>query len=146
MHWPKSKSSAAQPSPSMLPVHSNPSGAVGSNYQPEYLPHPAAVADPYTRHRNQPAHQDAPPREWLIPRLSLRMEDVSNPGVNIFLKNMRPYEDMKHAVTAVLQCLYTINTQPGLKCVRNRCSQSNISDYVLGVSPLLLLFYETFLA
>ena len=88
---------------------------IGTNYQPEYLPHPAAVRDPYAPHSSQPTTQQ-PMWTWLIPRLALRIDELSNPGVAIFLKNMKPYEDMRAAVIQVLQCLYTVETQPK-KCV-----------------------------
>jgi hypothetical protein len=82
---------------------------VGANYQPSYLPHPAAVPDPYTRGQ-PPAHSR--PRTWQIPRLSLRIEDLSNPGAELFLRNVRPYDAMRDAVLQVLECLYSIETQP----------------------------------
>ena len=135
MGWPrikKSQLSPAQPSSAMespyMPSPSRVSG-IGANYQPEYLPHPAAVRDPYARHSAQPAPLQ-PIRVWLIPRLSLRLEELSNSGVEIFLKNMRPYEDMRAAVIQVLQCLYTMETQPR-KCV---------GSYVIEIFNPIYLF------
>jgi len=78
------------------------------NYQPAYLPHPAAVPDPYASYL--PIQK--PVTTWLIPRLSLKIEDLSNPGIEILLMNVKPYQAMRNAVIQVLETLYTIQTQP----------------------------------
>ncbi|KAF8527666.1 hypothetical protein JB92DRAFT_3081471 [Gautieria morchelliformis] len=79
--------------------HSRTNG-VGLNY----LKCLAAFRGPRTR----PAAQHL----WQIPRLSLRVKDLSNPGVATFFKNIKPYDDMRAAVLRVLQCLYLVETQP----------------------------------
>ena len=113
MHWPltrQSRSSSSEPTSSLPPPQVSLSvNGVGANYQPFYLPHPAAVPDPYTR-TPQPAQSHSP--TWQIPRLSLRIEDLSNSGVELFLKNVKPYDAMRDAVLQVLKCLYTVETQP----------------------------------
>lgn len=122
VHWPRTKQSQGeQPRPFMLPPQ-HPLGAkvIGADYRPDYLPHPAAVPDPYARHNGQSVPH-VPPTTWLVPKLSLRIEDLSNLGISIFLKHIKPYEDMRYAVIEVLQCLYTMQTQPR-KCVDTACS------------------------
>ncbi|KIJ53422.1 hypothetical protein M422DRAFT_775954 [Sphaerobolus stellatus SS14] len=96
----------AQPQPSQFP-HSYPQAPpVGSNYQPIYIPHPAGVPDPYAR------PVEPPITSWIIPRLSIRIEDLANPGAAIFLKHIKPYEAMRNAVIRVHEVLYTVQTQP----------------------------------
>ena len=108
-------------SPMQAPQGSAGMDGIGANYQPEYLPHPAAVRDPYARYSTQ--------KSWLIPRLSLRIDELSNPGVAIFLKTIKPLEDMREAVIQVLQCLYTVQTQPR-KCVELWNGFSRLYTYI----------------
>ncbi|KAF8573565.1 BSP-domain-containing protein [Ramaria rubella] len=99
---------------------------IGANYQPFYLPHPAAVPDPYARIHPIPQPSS---RAWHIPRLALRIDDLSNHGVDLFFKNVKPMVAMQDAVLQVLQCLYTMETQP-----RNVASVSLILRDFPGVA------------
>ncbi|KAF8514324.1 plant basic secretory protein [Hysterangium stoloniferum] len=78
------------------------------NYQPAYLPHPSAVPNPYLPY--QPVQK--PVTTWLMPRLSLKIDDLSDPAIEILLTHVKPYEAMRNAVIQVLESLYTIETQP----------------------------------
>ncbi|GJJ09968.1 hypothetical protein Clacol_004193 [Clathrus columnatus] len=90
------------------------------NYRPVYLPHPSAVPDPYAHWREAETKAGAGSEArggvadytWQIPRLSLRIDDLSNPAIDIFLTNIKPQEAMRNAVISVLECLYTIQSQP----------------------------------
>ena len=48
-----------------------------------------------------------PPRpDWPIPTISLRIDDLSHPGIKLFFDNVNPITVMRDAVVAVLQWLY----------------------------------------
>jgi len=85
--------------------------AVRPPYEPAYLSHLAAVSDPYVPF--QEFSPQAGATTWIIPKLSLKIDDLSDPGAELLLKNIQPYEAMRNAVVQVLATLYTVQTQPG---------------------------------
>src|SRR5712691_6042655 len=70
-----------------------------------------------------------PPRlDWPIPTFSLRIDDLSHPGIKLFLDNVDPIRVMHHATVAVLQWLYTTTDKAPKKCVNSsglQASQGN---------------------
>jgi hypothetical protein len=44
--------------------------------------------------------------EWPIPTVSLRIDDLSHPGVKLFLDNVDPTQIMHDSIFTVLQWLY----------------------------------------
>ncbi|KAF8260722.1 plant basic secretory protein [Lactarius quietus] len=53
------------------------------------------------------APSPAPPRpDWHIPTLSLRIDDLSHPGVKLFFDNVDPIQIMHDSIVTVLQWLY----------------------------------------
>jgi len=54
-----------------------------------------------------PPPPPTPPRpDWPIPTISLRIDDLSHPGIKLFFDNVSPITVMRDAVVAVLQWLY----------------------------------------
>jgi len=110
MRWPhigsKNNDGDGQQQPTFLPP---PRNAVRGPYQPAYLPHPSSVSDPYAPFQESKARASD---TWIIPKLSLRVEDLSNHGAVLFLKLVQPYEALRKAVLQVLDTLYTVQTQP----------------------------------
>ena len=44
--------------------------------------------------------------DWPIPTLSLRIDDLSHPGIKLFFDSVNPITLIRDAVIAVLQLLY----------------------------------------
>ncbi|KAH9997757.1 plant basic secretory protein [Russula compacta] len=60
-----------------------------------------------------------PPRlDWPIPTFSLRIDDLSHPGIKLFFDNVDPIRVMHDAAIAVLQWLY-VTTDKAPKHVRS---------------------------
>lgn len=53
-----------------------------------------------------------PPREPSWPQFDLRIEDLSHPGVSIFLASVQPLAALREAVIASFKWLYTPQTAP----------------------------------
>jgi hypothetical protein len=54
-----------------------------------------------------PPPPPTPPRpDWPIPTISLRIDDLSHPGIKLFLDNVNPITVMRDSIVAVLQWLY----------------------------------------
>ena len=54
-----------------------------------------------------PPPPPTPPRpDWPIPTFSLRIDDLSHPGIKLFFNNVDPITVMHDAAVAVLQWLY----------------------------------------
>ena len=59
-----------------------------------------------------------PPRpDWPIPTFSLRIDDLSHPGIKLFFDNVDPIRVMHDATVAVLQWLYMTTDKAPKKCV-----------------------------
>lgn len=75
-----------------------------------------------------------PPRpQWPMPKFSLRIEDLSHPGVKLFLQSVDPHKVMVDACTSVFQWLYgTVEVAP-----------KNVQEIHLVLRPMEGVAYTT---
>lgn len=56
-------------------------------------------------------------QEWDLPKLNLRVEDLSHPGASIFFESVHPTATLKIAVVASFQWLYKTKDKAPTKLV-----------------------------